>query len=37
MKKENKNFSLINAGWIVSEILGLFFNVNQINQLAIFI
>ena len=31
--KRKKVFSLINAGWIVSRILYIFFNVNQINQL----
>ena len=32
-KKGKNNFSLINAGWIVTRILHIFFNVNQINQL----
>ena len=31
--KRKKVFSLINADWIVSRILYIFFNVNQINQL----
>ena len=31
--KRKKVFSLINAGWIVSRILYIFFNINQINQL----
>ena len=30
--KRKKVFSLINAGWIVSRILYIFFNVNQINS-----
>ena len=33
VQKGKKVFSLINAGWIVSRILYIFFYVNQINQL----
>ena len=32
-KKGKIFFSLINAGWIASEILHVFSNINQINQL----
>ena len=31
-EKRKRVFSLVNAGWIVSRILDIFFNVNQINQ-----
>ena len=31
--KKEKSFSLINAGWVVSKIFYILFNVNQINQL----
>ena len=31
--KKEKNFSLINAGWVFSKIFYILFNVNQINQL----
>ena len=33
IKKEKIFFSLINAGWVISGILYIFFNINQINLL----
>ena len=32
-EKRKRVFSLINAGWIVSRILYICFNINQVNQL----